>query len=386
MPKKHPKEQMVDFYYLNTEENNKNEKKTLAVGAINNRPKNKEKIIKKKIKKNDKKTEEKDDDIFNFDNEIVIGVNLIPEKKKEKAKKESQNSKKVQKNNKKNQKSNKNKKNDKIDKKKKENKQKNSNNNRKEKKLTPQQKRRKKIFKIVQVIIKWIILIGLLISSIIFVMMTPIFNIVNINVEGNTKVLKEEIINLSEINAGDNIYKINLKNIKKKIKNNAYIENIEIKRKLPNTIDIAVKERKPKFMLQFGSEMAYINSQGYILEISDEILKLPIILGYETESDKIVPGNRLVEGDLNKLESVIRIMDSANSNGIADLITKINIKDKENFIIILESKRITVYLGDMEREINEKIRYLKQILDIENGSAGELFLEDMSRKYFKEEI
>lgn len=371
MPKKHAKEQTVDFYYLNTEDNNNNKKKTLAVGAISNRPKDKEKEIKKKIKTNNKKTEKDNEEKFNFDNEIVIGVNLIPDKNRKPQKVNNQKSK--------------TKKNNKISKKKKENEQKKS-NNRKEKKLTPKQQKRKRILKIVQAIVKWIILIALLIGSIIFVMMTPIFDIANINITGNEKITNEEIINLTEINIGENIYKINLKNIKKKVKINAYIENVEIKRKLPNTINIAVKERKPKYMLQYGNEMAYISSQGYILEISQEVLKLPIILGYKTPSEQIEPGNRLNEEDLNKLEKVIRIMDSANANGIADLITKINIENKENFVIILEDRKITVYLGDMEKEVNEKIRYLKEILNLENGSAGELFLEDMSRKYFREQV
>lgn len=380
MPKKHAKEQMVDFYYLNTEEDKNNkEKKTLAVGAINNRPKNKEKVVKKKIKKN-KEIENQDDDKFNFDNEIVIGVNLIPEKKKENREPKATSST--------NNKAKNSKKKKKNSKKKKENEQKNSNNNRKEKKkkLSAKEQKRLKTIKIVQAIIKWIILISLLIGSIIFVMMSPIFNIVNINVSGNSKITKEEIINLSKINIGDNIYKMNLTNSKKNIKSNSYIESVEIKRKIPNVIDITVKERTPKYMLQYGNQMVYINSQGYILEISDEILKLPILIGYKTENDKIVPGSRLVEEDLNKLEKVIRLMDSANSNGISDLITKINIENKEDYVIILETKGITVYLGDMEKEINEKMRYLKEILNLENGSEGELFLEDMSRKYFREKV
>ncbi len=382
MPKKHAKEQMVDFYYLNTEEKNNKEKKTLAVGAINNRPKNKEKVIKKKIKTNNVKTEEKDDDKFNFDNEIVIGVNLIPDKNR---KPQKVNNKKNQ--NKKTNNKNKSKKNNKISKKKKENEQKKSNNRKeKNKKLTPKQQKRRKILKIVQAIIKCIILIALLIGTIIFIMMSPIFNIVNINITGNTKITNEEIINLSELKIGENIYKVKLNNIKKKVKSNAYIENVEIKRKIPNVIDIIVKERKPKYMLQYGNELAYISSQGYILEISQDILKLPIILGYKTPSEQIQSGNRLNEEDLNKLEKVIRLMDSANSNGIAELITKINIENKEDFVIILEEKGITVYLGDMEKEVNEKIRYLKEILTIENGSEGELFLEDMSRKYFREKV
>ena len=40
-------------------------------------------------------------------------------------------------------------------------------------------------------------------------------------------------------------------------------------------------------------QFAYINNQGYILEISSEKIEKPIILGYSTEN--IEPGKRLMK-------------------------------------------------------------------------------------------
>ena len=41
-----------------------------------------------------------------------------------------------------------------------------------------------------------------------------------------------------------------------------------IKRNLPDTITLIITERKAAYMLEHGSSYAYIDSQGYILEIS----------------------------------------------------------------------------------------------------------------------
>ena len=55
-------------------------------------------------------------------------------------------------------------------------------------------------------------------------------------------------------------------------------------------------------MLEYGGSYAYIDNQGYILEISANIKEgLAKITGYETAQDEIVPGNRLCENDLEKL-------------------------------------------------------------------------------------
>ena len=48
---------------------------------------------------------------------------------------------------------------------------------------------------------------------------------------------------------------------------------------------------------------AYINNQGYILEISKEKLNVPIITGQKTTLEEIKPGNRLQEEDLHKLDN-----------------------------------------------------------------------------------
>ena len=63
----------------------------------------------------------------------------------------------------------------------------------------------------------------------------------------------------------------------KNIKQNPYVENVIIKRKLPDTIEITIEEKQKSYMLQFVNGYVYINTQGYILEISENKLELPII-------------------------------------------------------------------------------------------------------------
>ena len=60
---------------------------------------------------------------------------------------------------------------------------------------------------------------------------------------------------------------------------------------------------------------AYINSQGYILEVADTNNGLPIIQGIATNEEEIVPNSRLNEDDLTSLENIIKIMDIAKEIG-----------------------------------------------------------------------
>jgi len=361
----------LNFLYQDDENNKKAKKK-------------RQKLKSKKSKRADE-TSAPECDTFNFDNEIVIGVTKIPNKNKTTNTNRNRKSKLGKRNKVSNNKRNEydNEKNIKRQlvkhQKDKENysvQRKNSiSSNRK---LIPdkdiyQTKMNNKKKMLIKACIKWTCLLGGLIAAIIFFMMSPLFNIVEVQVEGNQKLHSDTIISLSQITLGENIYKISSGKVENNIKQNAYIQEVNIKRKLPNKMIITVQERKPTYMIEYANSYAYLNNQGYILEISQEKLNLPIITGHITKEEDLIAGNRLENEDLEKLETVLKIVDSANSNGISEFITKINIQDKQNYTIIMEEKKKTVYLGDASNLSNRMI-YVKAILVGEEGIEGEIFV------------
>lgn len=316
------KSQEIDLLYVSEE------KKKKRGGKSKKSP------PKKRVKKD--KQENTDEELFKFDEEIVIG---LPNNKQNNEKKKHNKVKNKKKNN---------------------------------KTKVKQQKEAKKKNKIVQ-ITKWFMLLALLIGSIIFLLMSPIFNIKQIEVIQNFKITDEEIVSLSEIETNDNIFKVIDWQVKDKIKKNAYINNVIVKRILPDKIQISVEERKATYMLECINSYAYINNQGYILEINTQKLNVPIITGIKTTLEEIKPGNRLQEEDLHKLETVIKIYETANSYEIGDKITKFNIENKHNYEMYLEEEAKTVYLGDASN-INTRILYLKEIIEREKGKELLVFL------------
>ena len=216
-------------------------------------------------------------------------------------------------------------------------------------------------------------------------MMSPLFNLSEIQIQNNEKISTDTIISLSRLTIGDNIYKTSINKIEKNIKQNAYIESVEVKRKLPNVIQINVKERKTTYNLEYANSFVYINNQGYILDILENKLEVPIIEGYTTSGENMIVGNRLNDEDLEKLGTVLKIMESSSVNDISNLITKINISDKQNYIIFLEGEKKTVYLGDASN-LSTRMLYLKAILSEELGIEGEIFINgdlNKSNVYFR---
>lgn len=314
--------------------------------------------VNKKTKSNNVSARNKNNELFDFDKEIVIGMPRISDdkEKNKKNKKTSVNT--------------------------------NKNMQNAKKKLTKQQqiaiKKKKAILKIVKVLTLIIVIIGVSI----YVALSPLFNIKEINVTGNSKLSKEEIISLSELKTDENTFRVSKKNIKNKVKANAYIENVKIRRKLPDKVEIIVVERVATYMIPFANSYIYINNQGYMLEITSQKAEMPAIVGISTPEEELHEGQRLISEDLVKLGEVLQIMESANANELVDLITKIDISNRQDYILTLEKEKKAIHLGDVSN-LSTKMAYVKKILNDEKGVEGEILVNtDLTNKgaVFREKV
>ena len=260
----------LDLFYLNIEQDEKERSQKANKRISKNKRENTKKNNKNNAKLNKKNTNQKNrkntkksrqqttkDDKFNFDDEIIIGLRKIePDKDKPKDNKKSKKKKKVNKN--------------------------------KIKKLTPEQqkakerakRKRKAIFRTT----KWLMLFAIIIGGIIYAILSPIFNIKQIKVSGNSKISVDEIISLSGFNLEQNMFTYKMSDVKSKIKENAYIDTVKISRKIPDSIEISVTERQASYAVEYANAYAYISSQGYILEISSQKPNMPILTGIKTQS------------------------------------------------------------------------------------------------------
>ena len=323
---------------------------------------NYKKNTKNKVNKNAKSNKitnpNKESNLFDFDKEIVIGMPKIPETKQQKNKRKNKNI---------------------------------SNNKKKPavtKKISKKQEMAIKKRKLILKIIRTIILIGILIGTLIYILLSPLFNIKDVTVTGNNKLSGEEIISLSEIRTEENIFKTSKNDIKNRIKTNPYVENVKIRRKLPDKVEIIVVERVATYMLPFANSYVYINNQGYMLEITSQKANLPIITGFSTPEENLHEGERLLSEDLVKLGEVLQIIESANANGIQALITKIDISNRQDYTIMLEKEKKLVHMGDVSN-LSTKMSYINKIIQDEAGIEGEIFVNtDLTNKgaVFREKV
>ena len=291
----------------------------------------KEKEEKKKAKEREKrikqrKNEQKDQ--FDFDTEMVIGMT-------------NKNYKKIQQKNQ-------------------------ARMTKKQAKIIKKKKRIKKI-------IKTLLLLAIIIGGICFALISPIFNISDVEVIGNEKIAADTIVSLSQLQVGQNIFRFYKGKLINDIKTNAYVENVKIQRKIPNKIEITIEERKQDYNVEFLNGYAYINNQGYILEISEQKLDLPVIKGISTPQEQIVEGNRLNDDDLEKLETVIQIMNICKSYDLDKKVSSIDITDSNDYIMEMNEEKKIIHLGN-NSNLSNKMLYVPAILTENEEKEGTIYL------------
>ena len=252
------------------------------------------------------------------------------------------------------------------------------------KNLSPKELRKRKARKIA---IKYSFVFVLFIFAVILFLLSPIFYIKNIEVEGNSKISSEQIKALLQINSTTNIFEESNNKVNAKLKENKYIEKADVRRILPSTLKVNVVEREVEYLLEYANSYAYTDKKGNILEVSANPAEGKVkIIGYSTKS--LNEQEKLDESDTEKLNNVNSILQSAEQFEIRNKITSINIADQDDYQIYIESEKKIVHLGDT-KNLDTKMIYIKAILEKEKGNDGEIFVNmDLNKKqpYFRQNV
>jgi len=160
----------------------------------------------------------------------------------------------------------------------------------------------------------------LLITALYFFFHSQIFNISRISVLGNHALTDEEVIDLSGVRKGTNIFKINLGDIKEKIKLHPMVEEVNAKRVFPDGLVIEIFEFKPYVLLPTEGGFIQVSSEGFYLKSIEHIGRtgLPIVTGVEIEKSA-APGDRIRAKGLDLALQILRPLNSNELRSIAEL-------------------------------------------------------------------
>ena len=107
------------------------------------------------------------------------------------------------------------------------------------------------------------------------------FSIQTIEIEGNSILNSDEIIQKINFLYRENLFFLNLRDIEKKLKNETFIESFSLKKIYPNTLKIIIVEKEPIVVLQNKKKKFYISDKGDFIDFEDIAIykDLPTVFG-----------------------------------------------------------------------------------------------------------
>lgn len=205
---------------------------------------------------------------------------------------------------------------------------------------------------------------------------TFLFNIDKIVVSGESEEYTSlQIVEASEINAGDNLLRLDSKKAAKKILDKlTYVETAVVDRDFPSTLRINVTRCVPAYNIRFDDGVYLVSRKGKILSMGDvytDIEKIPIITGYEPQMQEA--GNMLVSENSNKNDAFEQFLNRFqrvdNSN-----ISSIDMTNEHDIIVVYRNGMI-FRMGNWS-DVDYKLNLAETVMEDETvkGKKGYLFM------------
>ena len=201
-----------------------------------------------------------------------------------------------------------------------------------------------------------------------------IFNSDNIEIEGNKYVESEYIIKALEVNNNKNIFRYNIKDMEEILLNNKYIDKVEIKRLLPNTLKVSIIEKEIVANLYNEEIYCYIDKEGNFIDEIDENNKDNEVITVHIDYNKTDSQEIKFKNEENK-KRLLYLLEYIKEEGIYKKIDNIDMT-KTNSINMSTKEDINILLNSDE-ELKYNISRLAMILaDLQNKKqkGGEIDL------------
>ena len=212
------------------------------------------------------------------------------------------------------------------------------------------------------------IVIGAIVAAV-----TVFLKVADVQVSGSTRYSAEDIVKTSGIETGDNMFMINKFEVANAIlEEYPYIEQIKIRRKLPDTFTFEITERIAVAYVEVSRTRWLIDSNGYILEMvaKGEETKVPKVSGCEVVTPRA--GSELVLKQEEQLPVLKEVLATLRYTGMYRDINRIEI-GKLYDINLVYGNRFLVALGDTS-SLSKKIEMLRAVIaeltDFDKGTIN----------------
>lgn len=175
----------------------------------------------------------------------------------------------------------------------------------------------------------------------------PSLQIGHVTVRGHERLSTGEVLALVAGLRGENILAVDLDVWREKLLSSPWVDGATIRRVLPSTVEVTVRERRPMGIGRIGTAMYLIDGRGVVIDEygpSYADIDLPIIDGLAASPQD---GGSIV--DVARAEFAARVMASlAVRPELQQLVSQLDVSNLHDAVVILAGDPALLRLGDSD--------------------------------------
>lgn len=194
------------------------------------------------------------------------------------------------------------------------------------------------------------------------------FGLKKVEVKGNSRYTKEQILDACGFSASDNLFGIDLKKAEKDIiKKYPYISKVTFKRVLPSTLIIKVTEDAPSYCAEIYGDYFLLSEDLRIIskhDIYEDILVLdmPVIYLKLPQVERAVQGERIVFEKDSNYDHIIQFLAELKKQDIYSRTDCIDASDRYHLVLYTDGSKYKIDIGTLDN-LDTKIKFVKKVIE-----------------------
>ena len=188
------------------------------------------------------------------------------------------------------------------------------------------------------------------------VVYSPIFVLREVQVSGNRYVSKDEVTSIAGIYYGEPMFRLETDEVAKRLLQDLRFEDVVVRRRLPNILDITISERMPVSTMACEYGYIDIDHQGKVLDSYRTLKNMPIPMLTGVDVRDVYIGDDVTDESVKNAVTFLQNLDEASLNQISEISIV-----SPDYMIAYTTQSIPIRLGNAER-LEEKARLTEDFL------------------------
>ena len=198
-----------------------------------------------------------------------------------------------------------------------------------------------------------------------FFVYIPFFTLKEVKLTGAENLTVEDILRVGDIYIGEPIFELETDKVTSRLAQDLRIESVKVRRIVPNTLEVTLKERKPLATIVCDYGYLDLDKNGKIIDSYKNLreMNIPMITGSRIQ-DKYI-GDDVEDELLKKILDFLQKLDAESLEKLSEVAII-----SEDYIVAYTAteKSVQIRIGKLEDRTNEKAHLVQDFLhDLDNN-------------------